>query len=122
MTARPSFDDRFDVLGALAYRVAYRLLGDRDEAREIAQETLARAYVRWSKVAHYDEPWVVRVAANQALDRHRRRHPTVPVDDRHRSPVPDVAEVALQRHDLVAHLRALPRRQREVVLLRYVAD
>jgi DNA-directed RNA polymerase specialized sigma24 family protein len=40
------FDDCFPALGALAYRVGYRLLGDRGEAEEIAQETLARAYVR----------------------------------------------------------------------------
>ena len=121
MTDRPHFDDRFEVLGGLAYRVAYRLLGDREEAREVAQETLARAFARWRKVSRYDEPWVVRVATNQALDRHRRWRPTVPIDDRHRAPVPDPAHVALQRHGLVECLRRLPRRQREVVVLRYFA-
>jgi RNA polymerase sigma factor (sigma-70 family) len=122
MTDRPHFDDRFEVLGGLAYRVAYRLLGDREEAREVAQETLARAFARWRKVSRYDEPWVVRVATNQALDRHRRWRPTVPIDDRHRAPEPDPAHVALQRHGLVESLRRLPRRQREVVMLRYFAD
>jgi RNA polymerase sigma factor (sigma-70 family) len=122
MTDRPHFDDRFEVLGGLAYRVAYRLLGDREEAREVAQETLARAFARWRKVSRYDEPWVVRVATNQALDRHRRWRPTVPIDDRHRTPEPDPAHVALQRHGLVECLRRLPRRQREVVVLRYFAD
>lgn len=32
--ARPSFDERFDVLAALAYRVAFRLLGWRPEAED----------------------------------------------------------------------------------------
>jgi len=122
MTDRSRFDDRFEVLGGLAYRVAFRLLGDREEAREVAQETLARAFARWRKVSGYDEPWVVRVATNQALDRHRRRRPTVPLDDRHRAPGPDPAHLALQRHGLVECLRRLPRRQREVVVLRYFAD
>ncbi len=45
--ASPTFDDRFGVLAAVAYRVAYRLLGDRSDAEEVAQEALARAAVRW---------------------------------------------------------------------------
>lgn len=122
MTDRSHFDDRFEALGGLAYRVAYRLLGDREEAREVAQETLARAFARWRKVSGYDEPWVVRVATNQALDRCRKRRPTVPIDDRHWAPGPDPAHLALQRHGLVECLRRLPRRQREVVMLRYFAD
>lgn len=122
MTERTHFDDRFEVLGGLAYRVAYRLLGDREEAREVAQETLARAFARWRKVARYDEPWVVRVATNQALDRHRKRRPSLPIDDRHRAPGPDHGDLVLQRRGLVECLRRLPRRQREVVVLRYLAD
>ena len=34
--AQDSFDARFPELLALAYRVAYRILGDRDEASDIA--------------------------------------------------------------------------------------
>jgi HAD superfamily hydrolase (TIGR01509 family) len=41
------FDDRAEPLAAVAYRVAYRMLGDREEARDLAQEALARAYAPW---------------------------------------------------------------------------
>lgn len=119
---RPAFDDRFDRLAAIAYRVAFRLLGDREDARDVTQEALARAYARWRTVAGYDEPWVARVATNLAIGLWRRRRPTVPIDDRHAAATEDPAGVALDRHGLVDCLRRLPRRQREVVVLRHLAD
>ena len=69
MTANVSdFDQRAGDLAALAYRVSFRILGDREEARDVTQETLARAYARWSRVGPYDEAWVTRVATNLSLD------------------------------------------------------
>jgi RNA polymerase sigma factor (sigma-70 family) len=119
---RSSYEDAFDGLAAVARRVAFRLLGDGHEAEEAGQEALARAYVRWSRVEPYAEAWVARVAANLALDRHRARARA----HRHRGDVvlvaPDGAEPLALRLELVAGLRALPRRQREVVVLRYLAD
>jgi RNA polymerase sigma-70 factor (ECF subfamily) len=112
-----TFDDRFDALGAIAYRVAYRVLGDRHDAEEVAQEALARAYARWRTVAGHDEPWVARVATNLAIGRWRRRRPTGAMVDAATAD-PDV----LARIELVAALERLPRRQREVVVLRYLAD
>jgi RNA polymerase sigma factor (sigma-70 family) len=119
---RPTFDDRFDRLATVAYRVAFRLLGEREDARDVAQEALARAYARWRTVAGYDEAWVARVATNLAIGRWRKRRPTVPIDDRHAAAVADPAGLALERHRLVQSLRRLPPRQREVVALRYLAD
>lgn len=118
----PTFDDRFDRLAAVAYRVAFRLLGEREEARDITQEALARAYARWRTVAGYDEAWVARVATNLAIGRWRKRRPTVPIDDRHAGSLADPASLALERYGLVQTLRRLPARQREVLALRYLAD
>lgn len=119
------FGERFDDLSAVAHRVAYRLLGDRGEAEEVTQEALVRAYLRWRRIAPYAEPWVARVATNLALDQHRRR-------DRQRrhaertGPAPGTADDPVgglvSRLDLVEGLRRLPKRQREVVALRYLAD
>src|SRR5580765_7786649 len=77
------FDTEFDRLWSRAYGVAYVVLGDRGESEDIAQETLARALVRWNKVSAYAEPWVVRVAGNLAIDRVRRQQRTggVPTHD-----------------------------------------
>ena len=56
-------------------RLAYHFLGDWDEARDLAQETFARAYLRLDR---YDSgrpfaAWVFTIAAHLATDRLRRR-------------------------------------------------
>lgn len=115
-----SFEDTFDDLAALAHRVAFRLLGSRVEAEDVAQETLVRAYVRWRRISGHAEPWVARVATNLSLDllRKRSRRATAAVD-----PVDGAQDPALSdRLELARLLRGLPRRQREVVVLRYLAD
>jgi len=113
------FDRQLDDLAQTAYRVAYRILGDREEARDISQESLARAYVRWPRVRNKADAWVARVAGNLALDVVRRqRHGSTAAPDRS----PDHAEAAAVRDELVALLQTLPRRQRQVVVLRYLAD
>jgi RNA polymerase sigma-70 factor (sigma-E family) len=114
-----SFELAFADLYRLAYRVAYRLLGDRTEAEDIAQETLARATLRWARLHERPEGWVSRVASNLAIDRYRRRRR----EPRFQSgPVGIVDDRTVERSDLVVALRRLPRRQREVVVLRYLAD
>jgi RNA polymerase sigma factor (sigma-70 family) len=104
----------------VAYRVAYRLLGDRGDAEDVTQEALVRAYTRWRTVGPYDEPWVARVASNLAIDRWRRRQPLREAQDVALDGLHD--EHVLRRLGLVAALARLPQRQREVVVLRYLAD
>jgi len=114
-----SFELAFADLYRLAYRVAFRILGDRPEAEDIAQEALARATLRWDKLHDRPEGWVTRVASNLALDRYRRRRRRPPVQT---GPLGIVDDRTVERSDLVTALRRLPRRQREVVVLRYLAD
>lgn len=114
-----SFELAFEGLYRLAYGVAFRILGDRPEAEDVAQEALARASLRWSRLHDRPEGWVSRVASNLAIDRyrHRRREPMIPT-----GPIGVVDERMGERDDLVRALRRLPRRQLEVVVLRYLAD
>jgi RNA polymerase sigma-70 factor (sigma-E family) len=118
------FDDAYPTLYRSAYRVAFRLLGGREEAADLAQEACARAYSRWNKVGGYDSPeaWVARVAGNLAIDHLRRgrtasRHTTRHANQSAASTMPDGDRVDLHRA-----LLALPRRQRQVVMLRFIAD
>lgn len=55
------------------FRLAYLLLGDPDEAEDVAQETFVRAY---RALKGFDperplRPWLLRIAANLAHNRHR---------------------------------------------------
>jgi RNA polymerase sigma-70 factor (sigma-E family) len=113
-----SFEESFEELYSRAYRVGFQLLGRRGEAEDVAQEALARAFVHWRRVRGYAEAWVVRVAGNIAIDTWRRRRriqhaaaPEIAV------PGPDA-----QRVDLHRALATLSRRQREVLVLRFLAD
>jgi DNA-directed RNA polymerase specialized sigma24 family protein len=45
-----SFDDRFDELFRVAYRAAFGIVGVRADAEDCAQESLVRAFGRWSTV------------------------------------------------------------------------
>lgn len=121
--ASDRFEDRFEELATIAYRVTYRLLGSRTDAEDLTQETLTRAYQRWRKVRGHAEPWVARVAANLALDAIRRdkRRPTVAHAGGDERAAPEAAS-PVDRVELVRVLQDLPRRQREVVVLRYLAD
>jgi RNA polymerase sigma-70 factor (ECF subfamily) len=118
-SAPEGFDTAFPGLFAQAYQVAFRILADRGDAEDVAQEALARAVLRWRSLADKPGGWVATVAANLAIDRYRRR--------RRSTLVPPLAISALDpnaslRLDLVRALRHLPRRQRQVVVLRYLAD
>jgi RNA polymerase sigma factor (sigma-70 family) len=111
-----SFDAQFAELFGLAYRVAYRIVGSREDASDIAQEALARAEQRWGRLADQPHAWVARVASNLAIGYWRKARRVAP------APAPAVPAVDTERIDLVRALKALPRRQREVVVLRYLAD
>lgn len=119
----PSFDETFPRLFSDSYRVAFRLLGNRTEAEDVAQEACARAYSRWATVHDYAEPWCVRVAANLALDALRARSRAHRRDERLSAEHPRSTGAAVDdRLDLYAALARLPRRQRDVVVLRYLGD
>jgi len=113
------FEEAFPDLYRLAYRVSYRVLGDRGDAEDVAQEALARAHLRWTRLRGRPEGWIVTVATNLSIDRHRRRRRLSSLVNEPLSLV-DIHQA--ERIDLARALRRLPRRQREVVVLRYLAD
>lgn len=114
-----SFQEAFLKLYPIAYRVAGKLLGDHAAAEDCAAEALARTFARWLRVRElpYREAWVLRVASNLAIDMARRRPPVV------EAPQPiEVEDATATRLALAAALRALPSRQRDTVVLRYLND
>jgi RNA polymerase sigma factor (sigma-70 family) len=116
--ADAEFAAAFDRLYPLAVRMAMRVLGDQDGAEDVAAEALARAYARWRTVSSlpYRDAWFLRVAGNLAIDAVRRRRPrgTPPLAQ-------EFEDAAALRLALASALAKLPARQRETILLRYLA-
>ena len=115
------FDELFPELFRSAYRVAFRLSGSREDAADCAQEACAGACADWTKLTRGGNPlpWVLRVSSNLAIDRWRKgrraqAHAT--------APTLVTLDPDPERLDLYRVLEALPRRQREVVVLRHLAD
>lgn len=112
------------LVAALATR-----LGDPEAARDIAQETLVRAWAHWPSKRRFESPagWCFRVAFNLASSRRRRlaveRRTLAIIGNRaaaittHDDPGAAVEAVALR-----GALAKLPAQQRDVLLLRFVAD
>jgi RNA polymerase sigma-70 factor (sigma-E family) len=111
-------------------RYATLLTGDPELARDLVQEVLARALVRWKRVSTVDEPYayVRTMVTNEYLSLRRRRSiRTVPLTyetlDGPRAPAEsDPATRFAERVDLWQRVLALPRQQRAVIVLRYYED
>ncbi|MFC6558119.1 SigE family RNA polymerase sigma factor [Nonomuraea cavernae] len=109
--------------GTSLLRVAYLACGDRAEAEDVLQTALERTYRNLHRVRHESlEPYVRRVIVNTAISRARRRA-ILSVIPMHSPPETSArATDADLRHVLMEALRALPPRQRAVVVLRYWED
>jgi RNA polymerase sigma-70 factor, ECF subfamily len=98
------------------------LLGDLAEAEDAVQEAFARASVRWRWLRAYDAPdaWVRRVAFNLARSSLRRTRTRLRATARLRPPA-EVPAASAEVLDMIAALRRLPLRQREALVLHYLA-
>lgn len=104
--------------------LAHRMLGDRVEAEDVAQEAMLRAWKqapRWRPGRARFDTWLHRVGLNLCYDRLRKRRevPTaIPPDRQDPGPAPDRGLLAAELGDRVNRaLAALPERQREAVVL-----
>ena len=117
------------------YNLAYRMLGNRGEAEEAAQEAFIRAYTRLDT---YDpsrkfSTWMLSITSNYCVDLLRKRralllsldqplppHPALMSD---RADNPEVQAADSEREQMVqALLEHLPEDYRQAVVLRYWYD
>ncbi|MFD0517134.1 sigma-70 family RNA polymerase sigma factor [Paractinoplanes durhamensis] len=105
-------------------RFAHVLTLHRAEAEDLAQETLIRVGLAWSRVRRDGNPvgYAQRTLLNLFLNR-RRRRADIPVAAVPEVTGEDVALAAVDAADGVRNLLAsLPRKQRAAVAMRYVLD
>jgi RNA polymerase sigma-70 factor (ECF subfamily) len=103
------------------------LVGSNHEAEDIAQEAYARALARWSWLHGFDLPdaWVRKVAVRLAVDSSRRRRTRLAATLRLaslRQPQAPQPDDDLRYTPPGAALLDLPIRERQVVVLHYLAD
>lgn len=117
--AADDFDLFFRAVFAKTVAVALRITGDRPSAEDAAVEALAKAHVRWRRIGGqpWRDAWVYKVAVNEAIRRLPRPGTAEPMPA-----AGDPAEYVAIRQTLMAALRQLPRRQCEVIVLRYLLD
>jgi RNA polymerase sigma factor (sigma-70 family) len=104
--------------------LAYGLSGNRSAAEELAQEAFLAAHRRWDEIGTYDDPsvWLRRVVVNRSVSLVRRRVAEglalARLGARRELPaaLPESDETVWQA------VRALPRRQAQVVALYYIDD
>jgi len=104
--------------------IGLALLGDDDEARELAQETMLRLQQHWPHVSTLDRPgaWCRRVALNLANDSLRARTRRRRLTARLASTPPAGGVSDDWDRTFWAAVGELPERQRSAVVLHYVHD
>jgi len=138
--ARLSFEELFEHYRAMVFQLAYRILGDREEALDLSQDVFLTIY---RKMRHFrgecsPKTWIYRIAVNRAANRYRwwnrlRRRGTVSLDehlstDQNRS-VGETIEsqgrspeqslmAAEERTEIQRSLLGLPVQQRVAVVMR----
>jgi RNA polymerase sigma-70 factor (sigma-E family) len=119
---RREFEEFYTAARDHCLQVVLITVGDRHLAEDLVAEAFTRAWASWRRVRIHPAPraWVVRAALNVHVSWWRRRRREVALG------VQDEAVAASQYPgldgSLVAALRALPARQRDVIVLRLLLD
>ena len=112
-----------------AYRLAFRILGNEEEARDSVQESFLKI---WQKIDSFDPsrefiPWMYRVLVNTSTDRLRtlKRHTMISIDRVSQSLetlLQNDSDVPTDNHDLAIMIKGiadmLPEKQRLIFILR----
>ena len=121
------------------YQICYRMLGNKQEAEDIAQEAFVRAYIN---LHSYDQKrkfstWIYRIATNLCIDRIRKKKPDYYLDAEvagtdgldmysqiaadEKLPEDVVAQMELQER-IQYEISRLPDKYRSVIVLKYIEE
>ena len=137
---RVRFEEEALDLSDQVFRVARHLVGSREEAEDLMQETYARAFRSWRSFQPGTNlrAWLLRILTNLNIDRGRRQQRTpqiTSIDERGDYYLYDKLEAAgdgdtdedrvverLSQNDVVAALSEVPHDFRDVVVLVDIGD
>ncbi|HEY0873058.1 MAG TPA: RNA polymerase sigma factor [Vicinamibacterales bacterium] len=117
------FEARLRDSGTLAFRVAYGVLRHREDAEDVAQESLAKAYRCFRQLRNRERfrSWLVRTTWRMALDWRRGDRRRTAREQAAVEPAPACTETVAAERERAAHLwtaiDALPDKLRIVIVL-----
>jgi RNA polymerase sigma-70 factor (ECF subfamily) len=136
---REAFGELVQLYKDKIYHLAYRMLGNRQEAEDAVQETFLRVYMN---LGRYDETqkfstWIFRIGTNLCIDRLRKKKPSYSLDSElpegeggdwyamlpseETSPEDRFVLSETQRH-IRKLIESMPEKYKSVVVLRYLHD
>jgi RNA polymerase sigma-70 factor (sigma-E family) len=126
---RPTLEEEFREFvaarSAALLRTAYLLAGDWATAEDLLQTALTKTYLAWKRLGQIEavEPYARRVLVNTATSWWRRRwHGERPTEVLPERAAGDGQDERVERDALWRHVKALPSRQRAVLVLRFYED
>jgi RNA polymerase sigma-70 factor, ECF subfamily len=136
---RVRFEEDALALADQVYRVARGLVGSREEAEDLVQDTYARAFRSWQQYTPGTNmrAWLLRILTNLNIDRarrQRRRPETQPLEEgdyflynklEEQAGQPLEEEQVVERlsqHDIVSALSSVPHDFRDVLVLVDIGD
>jgi RNA polymerase sigma-70 factor (ECF subfamily) len=127
---RDSYSILVDRYKAMVYNIAYRMVGDEDTAKDLAQESFIAAYEGLGKFRFGSKfsSWLYSIVLNKCRDHLKLTKETVSTDviadvmaDNRTSPEQD-ASASQSRDVLQKALDALPAEYREVLVLKHIEE
>ncbi|WP_071396678.1 RNA polymerase sigma factor SigW [Bacillus tuaregi] len=136
---RNAFGEIVEIYKDKVFQLSFRMLGNRHEAEDIAQEAFIRAYVN---IQSYNinlkfSTWLYRIATNLCIDRIRKKKPDYYLDaevagtegltmysqipSKTRLPEDDVESLELQ-DTIQREISNLPEKYRTVIVLKYIEE
>lgn len=136
---RLAFAELVELYKDKLYNLGYRMLGNPQEAEDIAQEAFLRAYANLNKynANHKFSTWIYRIATNLCIDRIRKKKADYSLDaevdgieggdmySRLKAPGDTPEQEAVRneaRREVQAAIEALPDNYRTAVILKYLHD
>lgn len=136
---RLAFAELVELYKDKLYNLGYRMLGNPQEAEDIAQEAFLRAYANLNKynANHKFSTWIYRIATNLCIDRIRKKKADYSLDAevdgieggdmysrlKSSGDTPEQAAVRNEaRQEVQDAIEALPDNYRTAVILKYLHD
>lgn len=136
---RDAFAELVELYKDKVYQVSYRMLGNAQEAEDVAQETFLRVYANLSSYdpSYKFSTWIYRIATNLSIDQLRKRKQVYSLDkqvegtegldwhDRLADPGPNPEQKILTgelQGQVQEAIQGLTPKYRSILILRYLED